>query len=119
MSQGAGQGKNIPAMPTLIPGELSQWMRDRQAGLQNAFADEDDVRIFELTSRMAKAAERLIQLTRQSEMSDDELALWGALGEGPLPHVEYSLSLSAIVSEAIGKQSRVCHQEFQIWFARL
>ena len=30
--QGTGQGKNIPAMPTLIPGELS-----------NAFADGDDV----------------------------------------------------------------------------
>ena len=69
--QGTGQGKNIPAMPTLIPGELS-----------NAFADGDDVQILELTSRMAKGAELLIQLTRQSEMSDDEFALRGAPGEG-------------------------------------
>ena len=80
--QGTGQGKNIPAMPTLIPGELSQWMGDRQADLQNAFADGDDVQILELTSRMVKGAELLIQLTRQSEMSDDEFALRGAPGEG-------------------------------------
>ena len=53
-------------------------MGDRQA----AFADGDDVQILELTSRMAKGAELLIQLTRQSEMSDDEFALRGAPGEG-------------------------------------
>ena len=55
---------------------------DRQADLQNAFADGDDVQILELISRMAKGAELLIQLTRQSEMSDDEFALRGAPGEG-------------------------------------
>ena len=80
--QGTAQGKNIPAMPTLIPGELSQWMGDRQADLQNAFADGDDVQILELTSGMAKGAELLIKLTRQSEVSADELALRGAPGEG-------------------------------------
>ena len=48
-------------------------MGDRQADLQNAFADGDDVQILEFTSRMAKGAELLIQLTRQSEMSDDRM----------------------------------------------
>ena len=37
--------------------------------------------------------------------------------KGGFPRIESSLS--ARVSEAIGKQSRVRHQEFQIWFARL
>ena len=44
-----------------------------------------------------RKAELLNQLTRQSDMSDDEFALWGAS-----PGVESSLS--AFVSEAIGKQ---------------
>ena len=46
--QGAGQAKNIPAMPPLVPGELSQWMGDGQADLKNAFADEDDVWVFRI-----------------------------------------------------------------------
>ena len=69
--QGTGQGKNILAMPILILGELSQWMGDRQ----------DDVQILELISRMAKG-ELLIQLTRQSEILNDEFALREVLGEG-------------------------------------
>ena len=84
-------------------------MGDRQADLQNAFADGDDVQILELTSRMAKGAELLIQLT--------SLRCGERLARGGLPRTESSFSV--LVSEAIGKQSRVFHQEFQIWFARL
>ena len=56
-------------------------MKDRQAELQEAFAHEDDVRILELTTIMAKGAEQLVQMTRQGP-PDDEFTLRGAPGEG-------------------------------------
>ena len=80
--QGVGPGQHIPAMPTMVPGELSQWLEDRQEDLKDAFAREDDVGVLELTSKMAQGAERLIQLTRQPGTTDDELVLRGAPGEG-------------------------------------
>ena len=48
--QGVGPGQQIPATPTLIPGELAQWLEERQADFQDPFANEDDVRVLELTS---------------------------------------------------------------------
>ena len=79
--QRIGPGQNMAVMPTFIPAELSQWTEDRQADLQDAFANDDDVRVLGLTSIMAKVAERLIHLTRQPGTSDDEFVLRGA-GEG-------------------------------------
>ena len=80
--QGIGPGQHIPAMPTMVPGELSQRLEDRQEDLQDAFAREDDVGVLELTSKMEQGAERLIQLTRQAGTTDDEFVLRGAPGEG-------------------------------------
>ena len=79
--QGVGPG-HIPVMPTMVPGELSQWLEDRQEDLKDAFARDDDIGVLELTSKMAQGAERLIQLTRQPGTTDDELVLRGAPGEG-------------------------------------
>ena len=79
--QGVGPG-HIPLMPTTVPGELSQWLEDRQEDLKDAFAREDDIGVLELTSKMAQGAEQLIQLARQPGTTDDELVLRGAPGEG-------------------------------------
>ena len=73
---------HIPVMPTTVPGELPQWLEDRQEDLKNAFARDDDIGVLELTSKMAQGAERLIQLTRQLGTTDDEFMLRGAPGEG-------------------------------------
>ena len=67
---------------TMVPGELSQWLEDRQEDLEDAFAMEDDGGVFGLTSKMAHGAERLIQLTRQPGTTDNEFVLRGAPGEG-------------------------------------
>ena len=80
--QGVGPGQHIPAMPTMVTGEFSQWLEDRQEDLKDAFAREDDVGVLDLTSKMAQGAGRLIQLTRQPGTTDDEFVLRGAPGEG-------------------------------------
>ena len=48
--QGVGPG-HIPVMPTMVPGELSQWLEDRQKDLKDAFARDDDIGVLELNSK--------------------------------------------------------------------
>ena len=64
----------IPAMPGSVPGELAQWLEDRQAELQEALSNDDSARLLDLTSKLAKGAERWVQM-HQSSRPDDELAL--------------------------------------------
>ena len=91
----------------MVPGELSQWLEERQVDLQHAFAREDDVGVLELTSKMAKGAERLIQLTRQPGTTD-ELVLRGAPGEGAVfPRIECSLGCHEALVPECERQVRV------------
>ena len=50
-------------MPTLAPAELSEWMVDRQADLQEAMSAGDDVRVLTLTSKLSDAAKHMCELT--------------------------------------------------------
>ena len=50
-------------MPTLVPGDLSDWMQDRHADLQDAMNGGNCVKVLELTSMMSNAAEKLAEVT--------------------------------------------------------
>ena len=54
--------EHIPHMPGLIPGELAQWMDDRQGEWQDALRTDDTNRILELTSKLSEGAERLAEM---------------------------------------------------------
>ena len=56
-------GDTIPPMPTLVPGDLSDWMQDRHADLQDAMNGGNCVKVHELTSMMSNAAEKLADMT--------------------------------------------------------
>ena len=68
-------------MPSLIPGELSEWMEDRQKDLEEAVSTGDHSRVVVLSSLLTQGAERMIEMTRQ-ELSDDEFRSRTAPGEG-------------------------------------
>ena len=68
-------------MPGLIPAELSVWMEDRQADVQEALLQGDHSRVSELSSMLTKGAERTVEMTR-SDISDDEFRSRAAPGEG-------------------------------------
>ena len=57
------RGDTIPPMPTLIPGDLSDWMQDRHADLQDAMNGGNCVKVLELMSMMSNAAENLAEMT--------------------------------------------------------
>ena len=61
-------------MPGLIPAELSAWMEDRQADVQEALLQGNHSRVIELSS---KGAERMVEMTR-SDISDDEFRSRGS-----------------------------------------
>ena len=52
----------VPYMPVLVPAELTQWMEDWQADLQEALSLDDTNRILELTSKLSEGAERLVEM---------------------------------------------------------
>ena len=68
-------------MPGLIPAELSAWMEDRQADVQEALLQGDHSRVIELSSMLTKGAERMVEMTRL-DISDDEFRSRAAPGEG-------------------------------------
>ena len=51
-------------MPGLIPGELSPWMENRQADVQEALIQGEHRRVIELSSMLTKIAERMVEMTR-------------------------------------------------------
>ena len=53
----------MPPMPTLVPAELSEWMVDRQADLQEAMIVGDNVRVLTVTSKLSEAAKHMCELT--------------------------------------------------------
>ena len=60
----SGQGSGpVPLMPRYIPAELSAWMGERQADFHDAFADGDDARVLEITSKLSEGAEHMVELT--------------------------------------------------------
>ena len=68
-------------MPDLIPAELGSCMDDRQAELQGALSSGDHALTLELSSKLPKGAERLVEMTRQ-DFSDEEFRSRSAPGEG-------------------------------------
>ena len=57
--------ETVPPVPILIPGELSEWMQDRQSDLQEATSVGNFKRVLELTSLQSQAAEKLAELRRR------------------------------------------------------
>ena len=49
-------------MPGLAPGELAEWMEDRESDLQEALAECDSSLILELTSKMSEGAQRMVEM---------------------------------------------------------
>ena len=72
----------IPTMPGLVPGELAAWMDNRQVELQEALSNDNHIRALELSSKLAKGAERMIEMTRQTDIPDEEFRSRSAPGEG-------------------------------------
>ena len=60
--QRVGGGGPVPPMPTLVPAELSEWMVDRQANLQEAMNAGDNVRVLTVTSKLSEAAKHMCEL---------------------------------------------------------
>ena len=60
--QRVGGGGPVPPMPTLVPAELSEWMVDRQAELQEAMNAGDNVRVLTVTSKLSEAAQHMCEL---------------------------------------------------------
>ena len=60
--QRVGGGGPVPPMPTLVPAELSEWMVDRQADLQEAMNAGDNVRVLTVTSKLSEAAKHMCEL---------------------------------------------------------
>ena len=56
-------GRVIPFMPTLVHAELEEWMKDRQADLQEALEFGETDRVLELTSKLSEAAVRMMEMT--------------------------------------------------------
>ena len=71
----------VEDMPGLIPAELSAWMEDRQADVQEALLQGNHSRVIEWSSMLTKGAERMVEMTRL-DISDDEFRLRAAPGEG-------------------------------------
>ena len=71
----------VETMPALVPAELSVWMEDRQADVQEALIKGDHGRVIELSSLLTKAAERMVEMSHQ-DISDDEFRSRAAPGEG-------------------------------------
>ena len=84
---------DIPPMPDLIPAELGSWMDDRQAELQGALSSGDHALTLELSSKLAKGAERLVEMTRQ-DFSDDGRHL--AKDDSHLIDVPLAVSVSVV-----------------------
>ena len=61
----------VETMPALVPAELSVWMENRQADVQEALIKGDHSRVIELSSLLTKAAERMVEMSHQ-DISDDE-----------------------------------------------
>ena len=55
--------RHNPSHPTLIPGDLSDWMQDRHADLQDAMNGGNCVKVLELTSMMSNGTEKLAEMT--------------------------------------------------------
>ena len=53
----------IPPMPTLIPGDFSDWMQERHGDLQEAMNVGNTGKILELTSMLSDAAEKMADMT--------------------------------------------------------
>ena len=51
-------------MPTLVPAELDDWMKDRQADLQEALEFGETDRVLESTSKLSEAAVRMMESSR-------------------------------------------------------
>ena len=49
----------MPAMPTLVPAELSEWMDDQQGELHEAVGSGDNRRVLMFTSKLSEAAKRI------------------------------------------------------------
>ena len=56
-------GHHMPPMPTLIPGELTRWIEDRHAELQDALLNRENTMILEITSKLAEGASQLHDMT--------------------------------------------------------
>ena len=54
-------GRVLPFMPTLVHAELDDWMKDRQADLQEALEFGETDRVLELTSKL-EAAVRMMEM---------------------------------------------------------
>ena len=78
--------EDIPIMPNFIPAELAQWMDDRRVELQEALSQGDDAAVLEITSKMAKGAERMVQMKRH--VPDDELAMRSAQARVVSLHID-------------------------------
>ena len=52
-----------PPMPTLIPGDLRDWMQERHGVLQDAMNVGNSGKIFELTSMLSNVAEMMAEMT--------------------------------------------------------
>ena len=59
---GGCSGRVIPFMPTLVSEELDDWMKDRQADLQEALEFGETDRVLELTSKLSEAAVRMMEM---------------------------------------------------------
>ena len=64
--QRVGGGGPAPPMPTLVPAELSEWMVDRQAELQEAMNAGDNLRVLTVTSKLSEAAQHMCELMRST-----------------------------------------------------
>ena len=49
----------IPAMPNLVPAELSTWLEERHADLHDALVNN---RILDLTTKLSEGAERMVEM---------------------------------------------------------
>ena len=78
---------HIPEMPTLVPGQLGQWMGDRQADLQDDLANEENVRVLEITSIMARWNRAVDPVDAPARNVTRRARVAGAPGEGRFaPH---------------------------------
>ena len=50
----------IPAMPTLVPAELSSWLDQRHADLHDALLSGDNNRVLELSTKLSEGAKRMV-----------------------------------------------------------
>ena len=64
----------VETMPALVPAELSVWMENRQADVQDALIKGDHSRVIELSSLLTKAAERMVErVIRASQTTNSGL----------------------------------------------